>query len=163
MVWLACPQPIHADERKLIRDLDLRAISAEPRPGAIDALLSRPGEAQTAQFVPLLRRSPGFDAAAQVLGAKAVGVIADSPSLPRAELADARALAERHGLALEVVETDEPADPRWNGSDFEGHGGSRVFYPGLGRWNNADFQDEWKDVDECGRIVLRGEPDRDRR
>ena len=58
---------------------------------------------------------------------------------------------------------DEPADPRWNGSDFEGHGGSRVFYPGLGRWNNADFQDEWKDVDECGRIVLRGEPDRDRR
>ncbi len=56
---------------------------------------------------------------------------------------------------------DEPADPRWNGANFEGHGGSRVFYPGLGRWNNADFQDEWKDVDERGRIVLRGEPDRD--
>jgi hypothetical protein len=50
---------------------------------------------------------------------------------------------------------DEPADPRWNGVDFEGHGGRRVFYPGLGRWDNDDFQDEWKDVDERGRIQLR--------
>ena len=53
---------------------------------------------------------------------------------------------------------DEPADPRWNGADFDGHGGRRVFYPGLGRWNNADFQDEWKDVDECGRLELRETP-----
>jgi hypothetical protein len=51
---------------------------------------------------------------------------------------------------------DEPADHRWNGADFEGHGGSRVFYPGLGRWNNDDFQDEWKDIDERGRLRLRG-------
>ncbi|MFK8025631.1 MAG: phytanoyl-CoA dioxygenase family protein [Ilumatobacter sp.] len=50
---------------------------------------------------------------------------------------------------------DEPADPRWSGEDFSGHGGSRVFYPGLGSWNNADFQDEWKDVDEHGRLRLR--------
>ncbi|MFK7917748.1 MAG: phytanoyl-CoA dioxygenase family protein [Ilumatobacter sp.] len=54
---------------------------------------------------------------------------------------------------------DEPADPRWNGATIEGHGGSRVFYPGLGNWNNADFQDEWKDVDERGRILLRGAED----
>lgn len=51
--------------------------------------------------------------------------------------------------------TDEPADPRWNGERFEGHGGSRVFYPGLGAWNNDDFQDEWKNVDEHGRIQIR--------
>jgi hypothetical protein len=51
----------------------------------------------------------------------------------------------------------EPADPRWNGADFDGHGGSRVFYPGLGRWNNDDFQDEWKDVNEAGRLLLREE------
>ena len=50
---------------------------------------------------------------------------------------------------------DEPADPRWNGPGFEGHGGQRVFYPGLGQWNNDDFQDEWKDVDEMGRLQLR--------
>ena len=41
---------------------------------------------------------------------------------------------------------------------FGGHGGRRVFYPGLGSWNNADFQDEWKDVDESGRLRLREEP-----
>ncbi|MFN3254755.1 MAG: phytanoyl-CoA dioxygenase family protein [Ilumatobacter sp.] len=50
---------------------------------------------------------------------------------------------------------DEPADPRWTGEHFEGHGGSRVFYPGLGSWQNEDFQDEWKDVDEHGRLRLR--------
>ena len=49
---------------------------------------------------------------------------------------------------------DEPADPRWNGERFDGHGGSRVFYPGLGSWNNDDFQDEWKHVDEHGRIQV---------
>jgi len=52
---------------------------------------------------------------------------------------------------------DEPADPRWNGENFEGHGGQRVFYPGLGNWNNEDFQDEWKDVDEFGRLHLRNQ------
>ena len=53
---------------------------------------------------------------------------------------------------------DEPADPRWSGEQFEGHGGRRVFYPGLGRWNNDDFQDEWKDIDERGRLRLRDTP-----
>ena len=57
----------------------------------------------------------------------------------------------------------EPRDQRWNGADaaagedVEGHGGSRVFYPGLGSWQNADFQDEWKYVDSGGRLVM---PDR---
>jgi hypothetical protein len=46
----------------------------------------------------------------------------------------------------------EPFDERWNGETIVGHGGSRVFYPGLGSWNNEDFQDEWKFVDESGRL-----------
>ena len=41
------------------------------------------------------------------LGAGAVGLIADSPSLPRSELVDALAFARRHGLPLEVLATDE--------------------------------------------------------
>lgn len=53
---------------------------------------------------------------------------------------------------------DEPFDPRWNGDRIEGHGGSRVFYPGLGNWNNRDFQDEWKDVDDRGRLMLHADP-----
>lgn len=49
----------------------------------------------------------------------------------------------------------EVPDPRWNGDDLEPHGPGRVFYPGLGSWDNADFQDEWKFVDEHGRLRLR--------
>ena len=49
---------------------------------------------------------------------------------------------------------DGPADPRWNGDQIEGHGGNRVFYPGLGNWNNIDFQDEWKRIDQQGRLLL---------
>jgi hypothetical protein len=49
----------------------------------------------------------------------------------------------------------EVPDPRWNGEDLNPHGPGRVFYPGLGSWENADFQDEWKYVDEHGRLDLR--------
>ncbi|MEM9200747.1 MAG: phytanoyl-CoA dioxygenase family protein [Actinomycetota bacterium] len=48
----------------------------------------------------------------------------------------------------------EVPDERWNGDDLNPHGPGRVFYPGLGSWDNADFQDEWKYVDEAGRLVL---------
>lgn len=48
----------------------------------------------------------------------------------------------------------EPKDERWNGSDFEAHGRNMVFFPGLGNWNNKNFQDEWKFVDEFGRLIL---------
>lgn len=47
----------------------------------------------------------------------------------------------------------EPVDERWNGPDPVAHGRGKVFFPGLGRWNNADFQDEWKNVDEWGRLA----------
>ena len=53
--------------------------------------------------------------------------------------------------------TDEAADPRWNGTEFDGHGGRRVVHLGLGSWNNEDLQDEWKDVDEFGLLHLRKE------
>ena len=49
----------------------------------------------------------------------------------------------------------EPFDQRWNGENPIAHGYNKVFYPGLGQWNNADFQDEWKPVDERGRLRLR--------
>ncbi len=48
----------------------------------------------------------------------------------------------------------EPPDPRWNGENLNPHGPGRVFYPGLGQWRNADFQDEWKYVDENGRLIM---------
>lgn len=49
---------------------------------------------------------------------------------------------------------NEPTDDRWNGANPEAHGYDKVFLPGLGAWNNQEFQDEWKKVDEYGRLVL---------
>lgn len=48
----------------------------------------------------------------------------------------------------------EPVDERWNGANPEAHGYDKVFLPGLGAWNNQEFQDEWKKVDELGRLAL---------
>jgi len=48
-------------------------------------------------------------AAHAALGERAVGVIADSPSLPRRELADGRAFATAIGARLHVIPTDELA------------------------------------------------------
>jgi uncharacterized protein len=45
------------------------------------------------------------------LGAKALAVIADSPSLPRRELADARQLGERFGFPVRVIRTAEFENP----------------------------------------------------
>jgi pyridinium-3,5-biscarboxylic acid mononucleotide sulfurtransferase len=55
--------------------------------------------------------------AARVLGARCTAVIADSPSLPRAELSEAVEFARRHGIPLEVVQTTELADPAFVAND----------------------------------------------
>lgn len=50
----------------------------------------------------------------RVLGEKALGVIADSPSLPRAALAEALAVARAIGVAVEVVQTSELENPDYS-------------------------------------------------
>lgn len=63
-------------------------------------------------------------AAMRVLGVDdGVGVIADSPSLPRAELADARALAGGMGARLVEVRTDEGSDP-----GYRANAGNRCYF-----------------------------------
>jgi uncharacterized protein len=52
-------------------------------------------------------------AAQRVLGDRAVGVIADSPSLPRRALRDALDLADGIGARVEVIRTDELADANY--------------------------------------------------
>lgn len=49
--------------------------------------------------------------ARQVLGDKSLAVIADSPSLPRRELAEALALGERFGFPVRVIRTGEFENP----------------------------------------------------
>lgn len=62
-------------------------------------------------------------AATAALGDRAVGIIADSPSLPRAELREAKSLAAKMGARLRVVETAELEDP-----DYISNRGDRCFY-----------------------------------
>ncbi len=49
----------------------------------------------------------------RVLGSGATGIIADSPSLPRASLAEALRVAREIGAKVEVVATTELDDPRY--------------------------------------------------
>ncbi len=51
--------------------------------------------------------------AQQALGERMLGVIADSPSLPRQSLADALALAEKIGAKVEVIRTQEMDNPQY--------------------------------------------------
>src|SRR5437588_6474575 len=62
-------------------------------------------------------------AARLALGERAVAVTADSPSVPRSELADARRLAEHIGIRHLVVPTEEFAD-----TDYVRNDGSRCYF-----------------------------------
>ncbi len=62
-------------------------------------------------------------AAREALGERAVAVTADSPSVARAELDDARRLAALIGIRHEVVATEEFANP-----DYLKNDGSRCFF-----------------------------------
>ena len=56
-------------------------------------------------------------AAHQVLGSDMLAVIADSPSLARAQLADATAFAAEQGIPLEIIATDELNRPEYARND----------------------------------------------
>jgi uncharacterized protein len=62
-------------------------------------------------------------AARMVLGDQAVAVTADSPSVPRAELQDARRLAEAIGIRHEIIATEEFDNP-----DYLRNDGGRCFF-----------------------------------
>ncbi len=62
-------------------------------------------------------------AAFQALGPRAVAVTADSPSVPRQELEDARRLAEQIGIRHVVVGTEEFDD-----ADYTRNDGARCYY-----------------------------------
>jgi predicted dehydrogenase len=67
LLWLVAPDPVEADERRLIRERGLLTVSNEPRPVAIADVMREPREAETADFAPLLRRSPGYRSALDAL------------------------------------------------------------------------------------------------
>ena len=62
-------------------------------------------------------------AAHQTLGSNMLAVIADSASLPRAELAAALAFTARHGIPTEILHTDELRNP-----DYQRNDANRCFH-----------------------------------
>jgi uncharacterized protein len=58
-------------------------------------------------------------AAHEALGERMLAVIADSASLPRKELADAMAFAERHGIPVRVLQTHELEKPEYARNDAQ--------------------------------------------
>src|SRR5262249_27378394 len=62
-------------------------------------------------------------AAQLALGDRAIAVTADSPSVPRSELEDARRLAEQIGIRHRIVATSEFEDP-----DYVRNDGTRCYY-----------------------------------
>jgi pyridinium-3,5-biscarboxylic acid mononucleotide sulfurtransferase len=58
-------------------------------------------------------------AAHDVLGAQMLAVIADSPSLPRRELADALAFVAEHGIPVRVLQTHEMEEPEYARNDAQ--------------------------------------------
>jgi pyridinium-3,5-biscarboxylic acid mononucleotide sulfurtransferase len=62
-------------------------------------------------------------AAYLALGDNATAVTADSPSVPRAEVEEARQLAQQIGIRHEIVGTDEFAEPNYTRND-----GSRCYF-----------------------------------
>ena len=57
--------------------------------------------------------------ARRTLGDAMLGVIADSPSLPRQALADALALAQQIGAPVEVIRTEEMQDEKYTGNPLD--------------------------------------------
>ncbi len=66
MLWIASPQPVEKDERRLLREARAGAVTTEPLPASAADVLSDPDEARTAHFVPLMRQGPGFERAGEV-------------------------------------------------------------------------------------------------
>jgi uncharacterized protein len=74
-------------------------------------------------------------AAGLALGGRATGVIADSPSLPRRELAAARETAAALGTRLVVLATDELADPGYRANAGERcYFCKRALFDAMGAW-----------------------------
>jgi uncharacterized protein len=91
-------------------------VSATAAEARLDGLLCEAGSLVVAY-------SGGVDSsylalrAHRVLGARSLAVTADSPSLPRAQRAQAEAVAAAFGFAHRVIATQEVADPRYARND----------------------------------------------
>src|SRR5580692_3190984 len=106
---------------KRVNDIDANAEVLAKRDRLLELLRPLPGAA--------VAFSGGIDstvvakAAHEALGERAIAVTADSPSVPRAEIEDARRLAGLIGIRHRIVRTEEFANP-----DYLRNDGARCYY-----------------------------------
>ena len=55
----------------------------------------------------------------QVLGDRMLAVLADSPSLARRDMEQARAFAQTHGIPLRIIQTEELSNPEYQRNDAD--------------------------------------------
>jgi hypothetical protein len=67
LLWLAAPVAVGADERRMLREAAVPVVTSVPIPASAAEVADDPRDAGTARFVPLMRRSPGYRAAGDVL------------------------------------------------------------------------------------------------
>jgi ectoine hydroxylase-related dioxygenase (phytanoyl-CoA dioxygenase family) len=86
---------------------------------------------------------------------KAGDVIVFGPYLVHASLDNNSAVGRcRLTSDTRYLLVGDELDERWNGDITNPHGGTqKVFLPGRGLGKNKEFTDEWKEVDELGRLL----------
>ncbi len=92
-------------------DLDQKLTRLHDNIAALDSLLVAYSGGTDSAFLAFV--------AHQALGPRMLAVIADSPSLPRAELAAALAFAKEHSIPVETLATNELANPEYQRNDAQ--------------------------------------------
>jgi len=102
--------------------LEIPQNEAEKAPGPAEKLAALEARLKTLDRL-MVAYSGGVDSAFlaatahRVMGERMLAVLADSPSLARRDMEEARAFAAKTGMKLEVVNTEELSDPEYARND----------------------------------------------
>jgi len=112
---MAAPPPSFASEQDLPAETVARLRVLEARLAALGSLMVAYSGGVDSAFLAAT--------AHRVLGDRMLAVLADSPSLARRDLEQARDFAQTHGIPLRIIQTEELERPEYRAND-----GSRCFH-----------------------------------
>ncbi|HUY94921.1 MAG TPA: ATP-dependent sacrificial sulfur transferase LarE, partial [Terracidiphilus sp.] len=112
---MAAPPPSFASEQDLPAETVARLRVLEARLAALGSLMVAYSGGVDSAFLAAT--------AHRVLGDRMLAVLADSPSLARRDMEQARGFAQTHGIPLRIIQTEELERPEYRAND-----GSRCFH-----------------------------------